>query len=78
MVLVAGGHQLHYPIASAERFDPVTGTWSPTGSLGSPRTSHAATLLPNGVVLVTGGYGGVSGVGGFFKFTGTADGELYW
>src|SRR5438874_11379754 len=32
-----------------------------TGSLGTPRSNHTATLLPNGKVLVVGGFGDVSG-----------------
>src|ERR1700733_163712 len=31
--------------------------WSVTGSLGTPRSGHTATLLANGKVLVAGGYG---------------------
>jgi Galactose oxidase, central domain len=40
---------------TAELYDPVTGVWSLTESFGR-RTEHSATLLPNGNVLVVGGY----------------------
>lgn len=41
--------------ASAEIFNPRTGTWSATGSMAHARASHSATLLGNGKVLVAGG-----------------------
>ena len=60
-VLAAGGYgitstwifELH---ASAEIYDPATGTWSPTGSMRTPRIDFGNFLtLPDGTVLVTGG-----------------------
>jgi hypothetical protein len=59
-VLVAGGgddYTKRVFIASAEIYDPTTGSFSATGSLADARTYHAATLLVDGRVLVTGGYG---------------------
>jgi hypothetical protein len=55
-VLVAGGRGLGYfSLASAELYDPATGTWSGTGSLSIAHGEHTATLLTNGKVLVAGG-----------------------
>ena len=56
MVLVAGGNDSSgNASASAELYDPASGTWTVTGSLNTERVVHTATLLQNGMVLVAGG-----------------------
>jgi hypothetical protein len=56
-VLVAGGWIAGTgPLITAELFDPGTGTFSLTGSMGAARYGHTATwLLSTGKVLVAGG-----------------------
>jgi len=62
-VLVAGGvyytgtspNQVPHYLASAELYDPTSGTFTLTGSLHTARSSQTATLLKNGNVLVAAG-----------------------
>lgn len=55
-VLVAGGRDSNdQTLASAELYDPSTGTWTTTASMTEARGGHIATLLLNGRVLVVGG-----------------------
>src|SRR5262249_36650768 len=57
-VLITGGYQQETdtPIASAELYDPTTGSWTEI-PMNEEHFSHTATLLANGKVLVAGGNG---------------------
>ena len=59
-VLAAGGV---HPVgldssinSTTEIFDPATNSWSPGPELSEPRKHHSATLLPDGRVLLVGGF----------------------
>src|SRR5439155_9950566 len=54
--LVTGGNNSNGTMKSTELYDPTSGTWSTTGNLNTDRAFHTATLLPNGKVLVAGGF----------------------
>lgn len=59
-VLIAGGFAMTQygqlvPSATAEIYNPLTGTFATTGTMTMPRTMHAAAALQNGMVLVVGG-----------------------
>jgi hypothetical protein len=84
-VLVAGGESqtcsgnaclFAGSLASAELYDPSTGTFVPTGGMTEFREYHQATLLNDGRVLMTGGlrYAGI-GSGTFLGSLSSA--ELY-
>ncbi len=58
-VLIAGGHQGRRAAIeiydSAERYDPISGTFAATGPMGIKRHKHDGTRLADGRVLITGG-----------------------
>src|SRR5438132_1514358 len=57
-----GAEVPHASMTRRRCYHPATGTWSGTGSLGTAREDHTATLLPSGKVLVAGGYDNTSNV----------------
>jgi hypothetical protein len=74
-VLIAGGEPAYYdtgdfPLSRPELYDASTGAFTATSSMHAARAGHAATLLPDGTVLITGGL-----VNDFYNATSLA--ELY-
>ena len=57
-VLFIGGLAGNAPIDSVEIYDPVAGSWSPTGSTTEPRARSTVAELADGRVLISGGRGG--------------------
>ena len=56
----AGGSGIQWRSRSSNQrgtVRPASASWSATGSLNTAREMHTATLLPNGKVLVAGGFG---------------------
>lgn len=76
-VLVAGGMNTGggsaEVLATAELYDPATGRFTPTGSMAEARQDSTATLLPDGRVLIVGGFNEAT----MAAKTGFAEAELY-
>ena len=54
-VLVAGGQiDVSHLLATAELYDPASGSFAPTGSMQAGRSEQTATLLKDGKVLIAG------------------------
>ncbi len=54
-VLVTDGFNDDGFLKTAELYDPITETWTSTGSMKFERSRHIASVLTNGKVLVVGG-----------------------
>ena len=55
-VLVAGGTDVHGDgTGTMELFDPISGTFAPSGTMHTARSAHTATLLKDAHVLFAGG-----------------------
>jgi hypothetical protein len=85
-VLIAGGINGSDFLASAELYDPATGTFGPTGNMTAQRAWNTTTLLNNGKVLIAGGYNGSTSLAsaelydaatGTFSPTGSMSGGRY-
>jgi len=62
------------PSRTAELFDPQTETFSSAGTMIVGRSTHTATLLADGTVLLCGGSGGYDAAG---VYTGSDSAEIY-
>ena len=78
-VLIAGGISGCFGsatvLASAELYDPISGTFGATANMNVTRNGPIATLLPQGGVLITGGCIGCSSANPTLQLTDTA--EIY-
>jgi len=72
-VLVSGRNKLtltaSIPLATAELYNPATGTWVATGSMSNARSGHTSTILTNGYVLNAGGSNAVNELSSCEQYT---------
>ena len=55
--MAIGGWDGANALSSAEILDPLTGRWTPTAPMQTPRWGHSATVLDDGMLLIAGGVG---------------------
>jgi hypothetical protein len=75
-VVITGGYadvNTRTATASAEIYNPATGSFTPTGSMTVARAEHTSTSLPDGRVLIAGGFSSL----GFFGGTQLSTAEIY-
>jgi hypothetical protein len=77
--LIGTGGPNTVSLGSAEVYDPDSGTWRATGTMATARHHHAAIVLADGRVLVTGGAEAAASVHGDGSYSGRvlASAELY-
>ena len=79
-VLIAGGFAgsggEYRPYASAELFDPGTGTFQAVTNMSVGRSAHTASLLKNGKVLIVGGWTGMNDLRGSAEIYDPATGKF--
>jgi N-acetylneuraminic acid mutarotase len=80
-IQISGGLNGANSLASTEIYDPKSETWAATAPMNLARAEDSATLLPDGDVLVAGGYdcgsGACVGYGGSGDCCGASSAELY-
>ncbi|WP_327281436.1 Kelch repeat-containing protein [Streptomyces sp. NBC_01205] len=64
-------------VGSCEVYDPGSGTWAQTGSLGAARAVHQAVPLPDGSVLAIGGEPGIAADDARLRLRSLASTEIY-
>jgi len=60
-VIIIGGYAAPGTTDVIESYNEITDTFTVLGTLQIPRRSHTSTLLPNGKILVRGGFGEEAG-----------------
>jgi hypothetical protein len=78
-LLVAGGADATCATAlsTAEIYDPKSGEWSATGSMGTPRLNPVAVALSDGRALLRGGYSQLAGACGTVTSNALTSAEIY-